>query len=47
MYGKVYLGASRETFLIDGEGIVRKVWHKVKAERHSQEVLEAIESLGL
>lgn len=46
-YGKKYMGVNRETFLIDKEGIVRKVWHKVNAAEHAQEVLEAIESLGL
>jgi thioredoxin-dependent peroxiredoxin len=45
--GKTYMGINRETFLIDGDGIVRKVWPKVKAAEHAQEVLEAIESLGL
>ncbi len=47
MYGKKYIGVNRETFLIDKDGIVRKVWPKVKAAEHAQEVLEAIESLGL
>lgn len=47
MYGKKYMGVNRETFLIDKDGIVRKVWHKVKAEGHAQEVLNTIESLGL
>src|SRR5258707_3985698 len=47
MYGKKYMGVNRETFLIDEDGVVRKVWPKVKAEGHAQEVLEAIESLGL
>lgn len=47
MYGKKYLGINRETFLIDKEGIVRKVWHKVKTAEHAQEVLSVIESLGL
>jgi peroxiredoxin Q/BCP len=47
MYGKKYMGVNRETFLIDKEGIVRKVWPKVKAEGHAQEVLDTIESLGL
>ena len=45
--GKTYLGINRETFLIDKDGMVRKVWPKVKAAEHAQEVLEAIESLGL
>lgn len=47
MYGKKYLGINRETFLIDREGVVRKVWPKVKAEGHAQDVLNTIESLGL
>ncbi len=45
--GKKYMGINRETFLIDKDGIVRKVWSKVNAAEHAQEVLEAIESLGL
>lgn len=45
--GKKYTGINRETFLIDKDGIVRKVWPKVKAAEHAQEVLETIESLGL
>lgn len=45
--GKTYMGINRETFLIDQKGIVRKVRPKVKAAEHAQEVLEAIESLGL
>jgi peroxiredoxin Q/BCP len=47
MYGRKYMGVNRETFLIDKEGIVRKVWSKVKAAEHAQEVLDTIESLGL
>ena len=45
--GKKYMGINRETFLIDKNGIVRKVWSKVNAAEHAQEVLEAIEALGL
>jgi peroxiredoxin Q/BCP len=47
MYGKKYMGVDRETFLIDKDGIVRKVWSKVKPDDHAQEVLEAIEALQL
>ncbi len=47
MYGKKYMGINRETFLIDKEGIVRKVWPKVKADQHANEVLETIQSLEL
>ncbi len=45
--GKTYMGINRETFLIDRDGVVCKVWPKVKAAEHAQEVLETIESLGL
>lgn len=47
MYGKKYMGVSRETFLIDREGIVRKVWSKVSPNRHAEEVLAAIDALQL
>jgi peroxiredoxin Q/BCP len=45
--GKKYMGVNRSTFLIDKDGIVRKIWHKVKPEDHAEEVLEAVDSLGL
>jgi thioredoxin-dependent peroxiredoxin len=41
-YGKKYMGIERTTFLIDGDGIVRRVWHNVRANGHAQRVLEAI-----
>jgi thioredoxin-dependent peroxiredoxin len=47
MYGKTYMGVNRETFLIDKDGVVRKIWHKVKPEEHANEVLEAVENLHL
>ena len=47
MYGKKFMGVNRETFLIDKDGVVRKIWHKVKADGHAQEVLDTTEALGL
>jgi thioredoxin-dependent peroxiredoxin len=47
LYGKKFLGVNRETFLIDKDGIVRKIWHKVKPDEHASEVLETVEALGL
>ncbi len=47
MYGKKYMGVNRETFLIDKEGVVRKIWHKVKPDDHATEVLAAVEELNL
>ncbi len=45
LYGRRYMGIDRSTFLIDGKGIVRRVWRKVKVPGHVEEVLEAV--LGL
>jgi peroxiredoxin Q/BCP len=47
LYGRKFMGISRVTFLIDKEGTVRKVWRKVSAAEHAQEVLATIEELGL
>lgn len=46
MYGKTFLGVERTTFAIDKEGIIRKVWPKVKVEGHIDEVLEFVRTLG-
>ena len=45
MYGRKFMGIQRATFLIDGEGIVRRVWPNVKVPGHVDEVLEAVRSL--
>ena len=45
MYGKKYMGIERSTFLIDGKGVVRKVWRKVKVDRHADQVLGAARAL--
>ena len=37
--------ASRNTFLIDPQGKIAKVWTKVQVERHSEEVLAALSEL--
>ena len=46
-YGKIYMGVHRKTFLFDKDGILRKIWHKVKPEEHAKEVLETVEELQL
>lgn len=43
MYGKKYMGVERTTFLIDGKGIVRQIYAKVKVDGHSAAILEALE----
>jgi peroxiredoxin Q/BCP len=45
LYGRKYMGIERATFLIDGEGVVRKVWRKVKVAGHADEVLAAVRAL--
>ena len=46
MFGKTALGIERCTFLIDREGVVRKIWRPVKVDGHDREILEALKSLG-
>jgi len=45
MYGRKYMGIERSTFLIDGKGVIRNVWRKVKVPGHADEVLKAAEAL--
>lgn len=45
MYGKNYMGIERTTLLIDGTGVVRQVWSKVKVPGHVEEVLAAVRAL--
>ncbi len=45
MYGRKYMGIERATYLIDGEGIVRQIWRKVKVKGHAEAVLEAVKAL--
>jgi peroxiredoxin Q/BCP len=42
MYGRRYMGMERATFLIDGKGIIRQIWRKVKVPGHAAEVLAAV-----
>lgn len=44
-FGKTSMGVQRSTFLIDAEGVVRKVWKSVKVEGHDQQVLAALAEL--
>lgn len=45
LYGRKYMGIERSTFLIDGNGVLRREWRKVKVPGHAEEVLEAAKSL--
>ena len=39
--GRKFMGMERATFLIDGAGVIRGIWHKVKVPGHVEEVLKA------
>jgi peroxiredoxin Q/BCP len=45
MYGRKFLGVERSTFLIDGTGVLRQEWRKVKVPGHAEEVLAAAKAL--
>ena len=45
MYGKKVMGVERSTFLIDGKGVLRQEWRKVKVEGHVEAVLAAVKAL--
>lgn len=45
MYGKTYMGIERTTVLIDGAGVVARVWNKVSVKGHADEVLAAVRAL--
>lgn len=45
LYGRKYMGIERATFLIDGKGIIRNIWRKVKVRGHVDEVLAALKTL--
>jgi thioredoxin-dependent peroxiredoxin len=46
MYGKVSMGIQRSTFLINGKGIIAKVWKRVQVDGHDAQVIEALKALG-
>ena len=45
MYGRKFMGIVRSTFLIDGEGILRQEWRKVRVKGHVEAVLDAVSAL--
>ena len=45
MYGRKSMGIERATYLIDGDGVIRGIWRKVKVPGHVEAVLEAAKGL--
>jgi len=46
MYGRTYMGIDRSTWLIDRQGVIRRVWRKVKVPGHVAEVLKALREMN-
>lgn len=42
MYGRKLMGIERSTFLIDPQGMLHRIWRKVKVDGHVDEVLDEL-----
>lgn len=40
MYGRSYMGTSRKTFIIDGNGVIEEIIEKVKTKDHTAQILK-------
>jgi len=45
IYGREFMGIVRSTFIIDSNGLIAKVYHKVKVAEHHVEVLQDLKEL--
>ncbi|HWQ64267.1 MAG TPA: thioredoxin-dependent thiol peroxidase [Methanospirillum sp.] len=45
MYGREYMGVERSTFLINPNGIIEDIWHKVKVKGHVEAVSSRLREL--
>jgi len=45
MYGKKVMGLERTTFVIGKDGVIKKIFPKVKVDAHVDEVVEALDRL--
>ena len=43
-YGKKNMGVERTTYIIDENGIIKEIFHKVKVDGHSDEIKKVLES---
>ncbi len=46
LYGRMYMGLHRTTFLIDEKGVIRKIFLKPKSKQHTEEILNAWAALS-
>lgn len=42
LYGKEYMGVLRKTFIIDEDGVIIKIFDKVKTKDHTNQILEEL-----
>jgi peroxiredoxin Q/BCP len=42
MYGKTYMGVMRTTFIIDENGVIEKIFRKVKTKEHSEQIFSEL-----
>ncbi|WDF72790.1 peroxiredoxin [Novosphingobium sp. KACC 22771] len=42
MYGRTYMGMERSTYLVGADGVIERIWEKVKVKGHAQEVLGVV-----
>ena len=42
LFGREYMGILRTTFVIDGKGIIRKIFFKPKNKAHAEEILDSM-----
>ncbi|MHA2100411.1 MAG: peroxiredoxin [Candidatus Kariarchaeaceae archaeon] len=47
IYGKASMGTFRYTYIVDRDFVVQKIFKKVKTDIHGEEILAAIDELGL
>lgn len=47
LYGKVSMGTFRYTWIVDSDFKVRKIFKKVKTDIHAEEIISALDDLGL
>jgi thioredoxin-dependent peroxiredoxin len=45
LYGRLFMGMKRTTYLVDQQGRIARIWRKVRVKGHAQEVLEAARAL--
>lgn len=45
LYGKTFMGIVRSTFIIDKNGVIRKIFTKVKVKGHVDEVIQVLKEI--